>query len=107
MKTRALTLTNTRSATNMALLSLLVLAAVSTSADAKHCSTGAMPHAYWGMHPHGPMPYAKHHKMPYEKKYGTQMNAARSVISVAKQAGEFGTLLTAVEAAGSDRPPRR
>lgn len=100
MKTHALTLTNTRSVTNMALLSLLVLAAVSTSADAKHCGMGAMPHVYGGMHPHGPMPYAKQHKMPYGKKYGVHMMAGRSVIAVAKQTGKFGTLLTAIEAAG-------
>ncbi len=100
MKTFTLLLDNTRSATNMALLSFAVLAMATTTAEARHCSMGTMPHAYHGMHPYGPMPYVKQYKMPYAKKYGAKLDSGHSVISVAKQAGKFGTLLTAVDAAG-------
>ena len=100
MNTGIFALTNTRSATNLAFLSLLALTAISTPADARQCGMKPMPYAYWGIPAHRPMPYAKHQKMPYGMKYGTQMQAGPSVIDVAKRTGEFGTLLTAVEAAG-------
>ena len=49
---------------------------------------------------HQRMPYAYKEKKPYGRKYHAGEIGGPGVIGVAKRSGEFGTLLTAVKAAG-------
>lgn len=101
MKTRILALlTDTPPATNLAFLGLLALAAMSTPAEARHCGMMHKPPAYWDMPTHRSAPYGPHEKQSYGRKYGVGIKARPGVIAVAKRAGDFGTLLTAVKAAG-------
>jgi uncharacterized surface protein with fasciclin (FAS1) repeats len=67
-------------------------------AEARSC--GMMkPGPYAGM-PMPAMPYPMHNRTHGGPGYRPAMQGAPSVVSVAKRVGEFGTLLTAVEAAG-------
>ena len=100
MASRTLTTPDTRSAIISASLLLLVLATTSMPADARHCSLMHKPWAHWGMPAHQRAPHAHMEKRHYGRKYGKHMTGGPGVIGVAKQAGEFGTLLTAVKAAG-------
>ena len=58
------------------------------------------PWTHWGMTETQRKPYAHMEKRPYGRKYEMGMRGGPGVIDVAKRAGEFGTLLTAVKAAG-------
>lgn len=81
------------------LLSAFVgLAAMSGIAEARSCGTMKLG-PYAGM-PMPAMPYPMYKRMHAGPGYHPGVQAAPSVVSVAKRAGEFGTLLTAVEAAG-------
>ena len=100
MTSRTLIAPYTRSATISSFLLLLALAATSMPADARHCSTMHKSWADWGMPAHQRAPYACMEKRPYGRKYDMGKIGGPGVIGVAKRAGDFGTLLTAMKAAG-------
>jgi hypothetical protein len=88
----------TRPAVSLALAAFVGLAGVTGVAEARGCGTlKAGPHA--GMPKRG-MPYPMHPPMRGGPGYLPASRGAPSVVSVAKRGGDFGTLLTAVEAAG-------
>ena len=89
-----------RFATVSSLLLLFTLSATSLTAEARHCANMNKPWAQWGVPEHQRAPYAHKQKRPYARKYGVETRGGPGVIGVAKRAGEFGTLLTAVKAAG-------
>jgi len=88
----------TRPAATLLFSALVGLAAVSGIAEARSCGT-MQTGPYPGM-PMPAMPYPMYKGMHAGPGNRPAMQAVPSVISVAKRAGEFGTLLTAVEAAG-------
>ncbi|MFZ0788425.1 MAG: fasciclin domain-containing protein [Chromatiaceae bacterium] len=88
----------TRPATTLLLSAFVGLAAMTGIAEARSCGT-MKTGPYAGM-PMPAMPYPMYKGMHAGPGYRPGMQAAPSVVSVAKRAGEFGTLLTAVEAAG-------
>jgi len=100
VKARIANLTDIRPANALAVLSIVALAAMSTPADARYCGVMKKAPAYWAMPMHQPMPYGNYNAAPRGPRSGIPMKAGPSVIEVAKRAGEFGTLLTAMEAAG-------
>ena len=99
MKTRTISPADPRLAAALALVTLAALAVVSTPAEARGCGVLKGP-AHWGTPMHRPMPHSTHKMMPFGVKPGMAMTGGPSVIAVAKQSGEFATLLTAIEAGG-------
>lgn len=82
---------------------LVAIVAVSTAlmsapVSAGHCGTKGYGHAPGKMNPYPAMPHGKR-MMPHSHQQGMAM-AGPSVIDVAERAGGFGTLLTAIDAAG-------
>jgi hypothetical protein len=88
----------TRPAATLVLSAFLGLAAVSDIAAAGFCDM-MLKGPYAGM-PMPPMPHPMYKGMHSGPAYRPAIPAAPSVVAVARCAGEFGTLLTAVEAAG-------
>ena len=101
MKTKALSHTPTFAAGGIAMLGALAILAASPSAEANNCGMMKRPAPHWGMpiH-HQPIPYFQRQAMPGGAKLGAMGKPGPSVVSVAKRSGDFGTLLTMVEAAG-------
>lgn len=105
MKARTITGVDTRPVIAFSFLALGALAAFSGSAEARSC--GMMkPPAYMGMPPGSmqrpmrhPMPYPMNREMRYGGGYAPTVKLGPSVIAVAKQAGVFDTLLSAVDEA--------
>ena len=92
------TVGGTRPAASLALAAFVGLAAVTGIAEARSCGPiKSGPHA--GM-PMRAMPSPMHPAMHGGPGYHPATRGAPSVVAVAKRAGDFGTLLTAVEAAG-------
>ncbi len=89
-----------RSAAVSSLVLLFALAATSMPAESRHCPTMHKHWAHGDMPAHQRAPYAYMNERPYGRKYSGGMRGGPSVIGVAKRTGEFGTLLTAVKAAG-------
>jgi uncharacterized surface protein with fasciclin (FAS1) repeats len=77
---------------------LILLLAFTTAAEAKHCGMMKKPTAAWGPPMYKAMPYAgqQHRWGPGQQKTSRR---GSNVISVAQRLGQFGTLLTAIEAA--------
>ena len=100
MKACAATLTHIRPAAALTTLGILALMTASAPADARSCGKFNRPPAYWGVPMFGPSAQGTHKVAPYGPKSGIGAKAGHSVIAVAKRAGDFGILLTAVEAAG-------
>lgn len=100
MKTVAAIHSVTRPAVSMAFLGLFAIAAIGTSAEANNCGVRPVPKAQWGMPTYRPMPHQSYGNFPHWQSYGKHMRAGGDVIDIAKRSGEFGTLLTAVRAAG-------
>ena len=98
MKATTNAYSTTRFTVTLTFLSLALLAAFSGTVDARGCLK-MKPPAYMGMSP-GPMHYPMYRGMHQGSGYASNKKAKPSVIDVAKRAGSFGTLLTAVEKAG-------
>lgn len=81
------------------LLGLFALAAFSATADARSCRM-MKPPAYMGAFPMPPMHRPMYGHMPQVTGHAAGMPVGADIISVAKRAGDFTILLTAVEAAG-------
>jgi len=92
------TSSNPRLAIALTFLALAVLAAFSGPVDARGCLK-MKPPAYMGMPP-GPMHHPMYRGMHHGGGYAYNKKAKNSVIDVAKRAGGFATLLTAVDKAG-------
>jgi hypothetical protein len=98
MKANTITGVDTRPTMTLSLLVLVALAAFSGVADARGC--GMMkPPSYMGTPP-GPMHHPMHGRMHHRGGYAPGAKYGQSVVAVAKRAGEFSTLISAVEAAG-------
>ena len=98
MKTRTVSGVDVRPAAVMSLLLLVTLAAATSSVEARSC--GMMkPPGYMGM-PAYPMPHLMHRAKPHGAAYAGVQKGGPGILDVAKRAGEFSTLLTAVKAAG-------
>lgn len=106
MKTTLAAVRDTRPATALAFLTFAALVAVSFPADARSfCDVMNRmmngPHPYSGMPMHSPAMYpGMRGPIPYGGNPGMGMKAGPSVVAIARGAGEFGTLLTALDAAG-------
>ncbi len=99
MTSRTLTIPGSRPAAISTLVLLFALAATSTPAESRHCPTMHSQWAHRDMPAQQRAPRAYIDKRFYGRKYPRGMSGESSVIGVAKRTGEFGTLLTAVEAA--------
>lgn len=88
----------TRPSATLLLAAFVGLAAMSGLAEARSC--GPMKTGPYAGMPNPAMPHPMYRGTHAGPGYRPAMRAAPSVVSVAKRAGEFGTLLTAVEAAG-------
>jgi uncharacterized surface protein with fasciclin (FAS1) repeats len=98
LKVKTISAVDIRLTMAFSFLSLIALAAFSGTADARGC--GMMkPPAYMGMRP-GPTHYPMHRGMRHGGGYAPYARGKSTVISVARQAGNFTTLLAAVEKAG-------
>jgi hypothetical protein len=101
LKTPTAAAVDPRPASALALLTFLSLAVIGNPAEARSCGMMQGPPGFAGMPMHSPM---MHHGMRGPVPYGghamTAMQPGPSVVAVAKGAGEFGTLLTALDAAG-------
>jgi uncharacterized surface protein with fasciclin (FAS1) repeats len=83
------------------MLGALAILAASPSSEANNCGMIKRPAPNWGMPMHHhPMPYFQRQAMPSGVKPGAMGKPGPSVVDVAKRSGDFGTLLTMVEAAG-------
>ena len=82
------------------LLTLFALTMITADAEARGCGMVKKSPTHWAMPMRSPMPYPAPRAMSYGGGYAMAHPAGPSVVTLAKQAGEFGTLLTAVEAAG-------
>ena len=106
MKTTLAAVRDTRPATALAFLTFAALVAVTHPADARSfCDVMNRmmngPHPYSGMPMHSPaMHPGMRGPIPYGGNPGVGMKAGPSVVAIARGAGEFGTLLTALDAAG-------
>ena len=100
MKTKALTRTSPVAAGSIAMLGALAILAASPSAEAKNCGMMKRPPPQWAMPMYQPIPYFQREAMPGGPNPGTLRKPGPSVVAVAKRSGNFGTLLTMVEAAG-------
>ncbi len=100
MKMTALTRNPPLAAGSVAIFGALAMLAASPSADAKNCGMMKRPPPQWVMPMHQPIPYFQRQAMPGGAKLGAMGEPGPSVVSVAKRSGDFGTLLTLVEAAG-------
>jgi len=102
LKTTLAAVRDTRPATALALLSFAALVAVTHPADARSfCDTMNWPQPRSGMPMHSPAMYpGMRAPIPYGGNPGMGMKAGPSVVAIARGAGEFGTLLTALDAAG-------
>ncbi len=98
MKTRTVSRVDARPAALTFLFVLVTLAAVTSTAEARSCGT-MKPPGYMGM-PMRPMPHPMHRAKPYGAGYADARKGGPDVLAVAKRAGDFSTLLTAVKAAG-------
>jgi hypothetical protein len=100
VKTRTVSRVDARPAAFSFLLVLITLAAVTNTAEARSCGT-MKPPGYMGMPMH-PMPRPMHRPKPYGVGYAGVQKGGPDVLAVAKRAGDFSTLLTAVRAASLD-----
>ena len=108
MKTKALTRTPLVAAGSIATLGALAILAFSPmTAEANQCGMMKRPPPHWGMPMHQPIPYFARGAMPSAVKLGAMGKPGPSVVTVAKRSGDFGTLLTMVEAAGLVRSMSR
>lgn len=105
MKARTITGVDTRPVLAFSLLVLGAFAAVSGTAEARSCGMMAPP-GYSGVPPwsakrpmHHPTPHAVNRWMRHGGGYAPTVKLGPSVIEVAKQAGVFDTLLSAVDEA--------
>lgn len=98
MKASTISSPDNRPAIALSFVILFAFAAFSGGADARGC--GMMkPPAYMAMPP-GPIPHPMHRGMRHGGGYASETKSRASVIDVAKRAGSFTTLLTAVDKAG-------
>jgi len=106
LKTTFAAVRDTRPTTALAFLTFAALVAITQPADARSfCDTMQQmmngPHPYSGMPMHSPAMYpGMRGPIPYGGNPGMGMKAGPSVVDIARGAGEFGTLLTALDAAG-------
>jgi hypothetical protein len=101
VKTQAVTRTPPVAAGSIATLGALAILAFSPmTAEANQCGMMKRPPPHWGMPMHQPIPYFARGAMPGGAKLGAMGKPGPSVVAVAKRSGDFGTLLTMVEAAG-------
>lgn len=106
MKITLAAVRDTRPATALALLTFAALVAIAHPADARSfCDVMNRmmngPNPYSGMPMHSPAMYpGMRGPIPYGGNPGMGMKAGPSVVDIARGAGEFGTLLTALDAAG-------
>ena len=102
MKASTITGTDIRPVVACSFLILGAFAAVSGTAEARICGMMKLP-AYMGPPPGSmrrPMPYPMYRGMHHGGNYTPAIQLGPSVIAVAKQAGNFATLLSAVDEAG-------
>ena len=102
MKTTFAAVRDTRPATVLAFLTFAALVAITHPADARSfCDIMNWQQPRSGMPMHSPAMYpGMRGPIPYGGNPGMGMKAGPSVVAIARGAGEFGTLLTALDAAG-------
>ena len=101
MTTHEMMRSSTKPAVLTACLSFLVLSALSTSVEARNCGIKPVPQAHWGAPSYRSAPRPGYSAVPqFRGAYEIERSAGGSVLGVAKRAGDFGTLLTAIKAAG-------
>lgn len=83
-----------------ALLGFLALGALSTPVEARNCGIKPIPQAHWGKPAYRSAPRQSYRNVQPTPGYRNYSAAGNNVLGIAKRAGEFGTLLTAVKAAG-------
>lgn len=91
---------NVRPALSMAFLGFLALGALSTSVEARNCGIKPIPQAHWGNPAHRSATRPGYRNTSPVRGYRNDAAPSSSVLGMAKRGGEFGTLLTAIKAAG-------
>jgi uncharacterized surface protein with fasciclin (FAS1) repeats len=81
-------------------LGFFALGALSTPVEARNCGIKPIPQAHWGKPAYRSVPRQGYPNIQPTRGYRTHTVASNNVLGIAKRAGDFGTLLTAVKAAG-------
>jgi hypothetical protein len=101
LKTNITVARDLRPATALALLTFVSLAVIGGPADARSCGMMRGPMAYnWAPMPYPMMRQGMRGPAQSGGGYGVGMKVGPSVVAITRGAGEFDTLLTALDAAG-------